>query len=113
MINPNTPVIIGVAQIEQRITDPLLVQEPIEMMVDAVRQAALDSVNADLLREVESVRVIRGVWRYKHPAGYVAAKIGVPDAETVGSPYGGNMVQSVVNQSALDILRGSRSHLRA
>ena len=109
MINPNTPVIIGVAQIEQRITDPLLGQEPIDMMVDAVRQAAVDSGNAGLLAEVESVRVIRGVWRYKHPAGYVAAKIGVPGVETVGSPYGGNMVQSVVNQSALDILRGDKS----
>ena len=110
MINPNTPVIIGVAQIEQRVTEPLLGQEPIDMMVDAVRKAAVDSGgHSGLLAAVESVRVIRGVWRYKHPAGYVAAKIGAPNAETAGSPYGGNMVQSVVNQSALDILNGHKS----
>jgi len=110
MINPNTPVIIGVAQIEQRVTEPLLGQEPIDMMVDAVRKAAADSGgHSGLLAAVESVRVIRGVWRYKHPAGYVAAKIGAPNAETAGSPYGGNMVQSVVNQSALDILNGHKS----
>ena len=109
MMNPNTPVIIGVAQVEQRLTDPLTGQQPIDMMVDAVRMAARDSGNEDLLAGVESVRVIRGVWRYTQPAGYVAEKIGVPDAETVGSCYGGNMVQTVVNQSALDILNGDKS----
>ena len=57
------------------------------------------------------MRVIRGVWRYKQPAGFVAAAIGAPNAETVGSVYGGNMVQSVVNQSALDILHGDKSLL--
>jgi acetyl-CoA C-acetyltransferase len=109
MMNPNTPVIIGVAQVEQRLTDPLAGQEPIDMMVDAVRLAARDTGNEDLLTAIESVRVIRGVWRYKQPAAYVAEKIGVPKAETVGSCYGGNMVQTVVNQSALDILNGDKS----
>ncbi|MFT7132326.1 MAG: acetyl-CoA C-acetyltransferase [Cyclobacteriaceae bacterium] len=109
MMNPNTPVIIGVAQVEQRPADPLAGQQPIDMMVDAVRQAARDTGNEGLLAAVESVRVIRGIWRYKQPAGYVAEKIGVPDAETVGSCFGGNMVQTVVNQSALDILNGDKS----
>ena len=111
MINPNTPVIIGVAQVEQRLTDVLAGKEPVQMMVDAVRLAAEDTGNVGLLSQVESVRVIRGVWRYKQPAGFVATAIGAPNAETVGSVYGGNMVQSVVNQSALDILRGDKSLL--
>ncbi len=105
MSNPRTPVIVGIDQILQRIQDPLDGKEPIDMMVDAVRGAAADT-GADLLGDVTSVRVIRGVWRYKQPAGYVAEKIGVPDAETMGTPFGGNMVQSVVNQTALDILGG-------
>lgn len=105
MSNPHTPVIIGVSQILQRIEDPLEGSEPIDMMVDAVRDAGADTGQA-LLGDVTSVRVIRGVWRYKQPAGYVAEKIGVPNAETVGTPFGGNMVQSVVNETALDILSG-------
>lgn len=107
MSNPNTPVIVGVSQILQRLDDPLSGAEPVDMMVEAVRQAAADA-GVDTTG-VESVRVIRGVWRYKQPAGYVAEKIGVPNAETVGTPFGGNMVQSVVNRSAEEILAGERS----
>ena len=106
MANPNTPVIVGVAQTEQRVDDPLTGLEPIDMMVDAVRQAASDAECPELLAKVDSVRVIRGVWRYKQPARYVAEQIGVPGAETVGTPFGGNMVQSTVNETALDILSG-------
>ncbi|XOV87687.1 MAG: acetyl-CoA acetyltransferase [Pseudomonadota bacterium] len=109
MVSETTPVIIGVSQLLQRVADPLSGKEPIDMMVDAVRAAAQDTTNPNLLAEVGSVRVIRGVWRYKQPAGYVAAKIGVPGAETVGTPFGGNMVQSVVNQTALDISAGRQN----
>lgn len=108
-MNPNTPVIIGVGQILQRISDPLESKEPIDLMVDAVRQAAEDAGNPALLSDVESVRVVRGIWRYRQPAGYVAAKIGSPQAETVGTCYGGNMVQSTLNASARDIASGEKS----
>lgn len=109
MANPATPVIVGIAQVEQRVSDPLDGIEPIDMMVNAVRDAALDAECPGLLSKVESVRVIRGVWHYKQPARYVAEQIGAPTAETVGTPFGGNMVQSVVNQSALEILAGKMS----
>ena len=36
----------------------------------------------------------------------MAQAIGSPNAETVLSPYGGNFVQTVLNQSALDIQSG-------
>jgi acetyl-CoA C-acetyltransferase len=100
---------IGIAQLQQRITDPSAGDEPIDMMVNAVRQAAVDAGNPALLESVDSVRVIRGVWRYKQPAGYVAEEIGSPGAERFGTPFGGNSVQSAVNQSALDILNGAHS----
>lgn len=109
MTNPNTPVIIGVSQLEQRLTDPLLGKEPIDSMVEAVRAAAEDAGNTGLVKDIESIRVIRGIWRYKQPASYVAEKLGLTNVETVGTPFGGNMVQSVVNQSALEILSGTRS----
>jgi len=106
MQNPNTPVIIGVAQILQRLTDPLKGKEVIDLMVDAVNKAAVDAGNPKLVSEVDSLRVIRGVWRYKQPAAYVAEKLGLKNIETVGTPFGGNYVQSVLNESARDILAG-------
>lgn len=109
MPNPQAPVIVGIAQLEQRVEDPRAGLEPVDMMVEAVRRAARDTTNDAILGEAQSVRVIRGIWRYKQPAGYVARQIGVPDAETVGTPFGGNMVQAVVDESAREILAGEKS----
>lgn len=113
-VNPNTPVIVGVAQLQQRLQDPVAGKEPLLMMLDAVRGAAADAVGskdgaANLLAAVDSVRVVRGIWRYRNPAGYLAEQCGVPGAETVGTCFGGNMVQSLVNQTALDILAGKNA----
>ncbi len=108
-MNPNTPVVIGVGQVLQRVSDPLEGEEPVDLMVSAALKAAADAGNADLLAGVDSVRVIRGAWRYKHPAGYVAETIGAPQAETVGTCFGGNMVQSTINESAKNILSGDNS----
>ncbi len=108
-MNPDTPVIVGIAQYLQRETDPRISLEPLDMMLEAIEAAALDAGSRRLLSAVDSVRVIRGLWRYEQPAGYLAGKIGSPGAERFGTPFGGNAVQSTVNQSALEILRGEKS----
>ncbi len=99
-MNPNTPVIVGIAQILQRTTDPLIGDEPIDMMINAIKDAARDAENETLLKQIESVRVVRGIWRYKQPAAYIAEQIGCAGAETIGTPFGGNSVQSLLNMSA-------------
>lgn len=110
MSDPNTPVLVGVSQFLQRVSDPLEGLEPVDMMVKASEMAAEDAGSASrLLGQIESVRVIKGLWRYQNPGNYVREKIGAPGAETVGSVFGGNMVQSMVNQSAVEILNGDRS----
>lgn len=103
-----TPVLVGAAQLNQRIEDPAAGREPVELMIDAVRQAAEDAGAPALLEQADSVRVIRGVWPYQNPARAVAEAVGSPRAETALTPYGGNFVQTVVNQTALDIQRGDR-----
>lgn len=103
-----TPILVGAAQLEQRIDDPATAREPIELMIDAVRLAAEDAGAPGLLEKAASVRVIRGIWSYQNPARAVAEAVGCPAAETALTPYGGNFVQTVVNQSALDIQRGDR-----
>lgn len=104
----HTPVLVGVAQLNQRIDDPTTGKEPFELMIDAVRRAAEDTGAPGLLAGVGSVRVIRGIWPYGNPAKAVAEAIGCPGAETAMSQYGGNFVQTVVNQTALDIQRGTQ-----
>ena len=97
------PVLVGISQLEQRVADPAQAKEPLALMIDAVRAAAADAGSNSLLNHATSVRVIRGIWPYKDPARIVAQAVGVPNAETALTPYGGNYVQSTVNQSALDI----------
>lgn len=108
MSNPHSPVLIGVGQIEQRLDDPTAGLEPTEMMVLASERAAEDAAATFLLTQVDSVRVIRGAWPYGNPAKFVAEKIGARSAQTVGTPFGGNMVQFTVNQTAREILAGDR-----
>ena len=101
----HTPVLVGISHLEQRFTDFESAKEPVQLMIEAVNAAAEDAGSKALL-EAGSVRVIRGIWPYQDPARAVAQAIGSPNAETVLSPYGGNFVQSVLNQSALDIQSG-------
>lgn len=109
-MNQTDPVLIGVAQLQQREADPAagVGEEPLDLMIAAVRQAAADADAPALLQQVDSVRVIRGMWPYRNPAKVVAEAIGSANAETGISCWGGNSVQSVLNESALEIQRGER-----
>jgi acetyl-CoA C-acetyltransferase len=101
-----TPILVGISHLEQRSDDPRDAREPIDLMIQAVREAAADTGSTEIL-EAGSVRVIRGNWPYQNPARAVADAVGCPNAETVLAPYGGNFVQTTVNQSALDIQAGT------
>jgi len=102
------PVLVGVSQLEQRIDDPLAAREPLDLMIDAVRLAALDAGAPSLLDEASSFRVTRGMWPYKDPARVIADAVGNPGAETGITTWGGNSVQSVFTESAHEIRRGER-----
>lgn len=108
----NTPIIVGIAHVEQRITELGITEleeakEPLDLMLDATRAAAQDAgLN---LETVSSVRVVRGLWPYENPAKAVADAIGAPNAHTALTQFGGNFVQTTVNQTALDIQRGEQS----
>ena len=104
-MNPRTPVVVGVGQVLNRSKDLDDAIEPIQMMLKALYRAEEDS-GARLLDQVGSVRVIRGVWDYGNPAGFIAERIASPNSETMGTLFGGNQVQAVLNRSCLDILSG-------
>ena len=106
MVNPNTPVLIGISQLKHQIESLDDTLEPLKMMLQAVEMARKDTGVAGLLSQVQSVRVIRGAWSYDNPAHHIAEQIGAVNAQTVGTMYGGNFVQTVVNDSAASILAG-------
>ncbi|MEJ2130588.1 MAG: hypothetical protein P8Y95_02960, partial [Gammaproteobacteria bacterium] len=101
------PVLVGVAQIEQRIHEAGEGKEPLALMIDAVKRAAEDAGSRALLNAATSVRVIRGVWPYQNPAKGVAEALGLEGVETGLTPFGGNFVQTVLSRSALDIQAGA------
>jgi acetyl-CoA C-acetyltransferase len=103
-----TPILVGVAQVEQRVDDPSAAKEPLDLMVEAVKAAAEDCGNPNILKEADSVRVIRGIWGYGNPARTVAARIGADGAETGMTSLGGNYVQAMTNRSFLDIQSGKQ-----
>ena len=103
----NTPILVGVAQLEQRLDDWREHKEPLELMFNALQAAARDCSNPDVLKKASSVRVVRGVWPYSNPAGVLKQQLNLSHAETAITQFGGNFVQTLVNQSALDIQSGT------
>ena len=99
------PIIVGVGQFLNRSRDLGDAVEPIEMMLDCLRTAEEDS-KSRLLCQVDSIRVIRGIWGYGNPARYLSEAVGCGKAETIGTLFGGNQVQAVINRSCLDIQSG-------
>ena len=97
------PVIVGVAQVSQREDEPLVARSPLDLMVDAVSQAALDSGNPKILKSIDSVRVVRGMWGYQNPAQCIADELDLSKIETGLTSLGGKYVQTLANQSFLDI----------
>jgi len=100
------PVVVGVAQVEQRIDDPSAAREPLALMEDALRAAAEDAGGRELLSRADALYVIRGIWPYRNPAAVLAERLGNSACTTFGTPFGGNVVQSSVHHAALRIARG-------
>ncbi len=103
-----TPVLVGIAQVLQRVDDPAEARPPIDLMIEAVDRALTDAGPGGLRRRIDSVRAMKGVWGYRNPALRVAEALGLDGVETGLSVVSGNQVQAVLNQSALDIQAGRR-----
>ncbi|MET3859307.1 acetyl-CoA C-acetyltransferase [Dietzia sp. 2505] len=103
MLDPSTPVIIGVGQIVRRDPDPATAAEPAVMSVEALEAAAADTgAEGPLLARADLVYAVPSAsWTYPDQAGFVAEAVGAEFAETVQtSPYGGDGAQLAVNDAA-------------
>ena len=105
-MSEQTPVIVGVAQNEQRLSNWEDHKEPLELMHAALCAAAEDSGNPQILDAASAIRVVRGKWPYTNPAGVLRDQLGLSGAETAVTQFGGNYVQTIINQTALDIQAG-------
>ncbi|HVM06842.1 MAG TPA: acetyl-CoA acetyltransferase [Acidimicrobiales bacterium] len=108
-LDPRTPVLVGVGQHQRKPQGSVVdLPSPVEMMEEACRLAGTDSGSGDrLLREAQSVQVVDTMsWRVTNPAAVLARHIGASPKETVSTAVGGNTPQTLVNESALAILRG-------
>lgn len=106
-IDPRTPVVIGVGQVnvDEDAVDVEL--EPVDQIERAARLAAEDAGAPNLLPHIDAVRIVAIMsWRYRNPGALVAERIGATEATTEVSPLGGNSPQMLVNRTALDIAAG-------
>ncbi|WP_059019154.1 acetyl-CoA acetyltransferase [Mycobacterium sp. M26] len=100
-LDPRTPVIVGVGQVNER--EDSADVEPVDLMAAAAREAA----DPRVLQAVDAIRVVNLLsWRYRDPGLLLGARIGAPNASTYYTGVGGNTPQSLVNQACLDIQAG-------
>jgi acetyl-CoA C-acetyltransferase len=100
-LDPRTPVIVGVGQVNQRDESPEV--QPVDLMAAAAREAA----DPRVLHAIDSIRVVNLLsWRYRDPGLLLGEQIGARDATTRYSGIGGNTPQSLANQACLDIQQG-------
>jgi acetyl-CoA C-acetyltransferase len=112
-LDPRTPVIVGVGQLTRHPGGgdgswALTAPEPVDMMAEALRQAARDSgAGADLLARAQRIAVVRLMcWSYSNPALLLAERLGAAPADLVLSGTGGNTPQALVHEAAADIAAG-------
>ncbi len=99
-LDPRTPVLVGVGQVNDRTDDAEL--EPVDLMAAAARDAA----DPRVLQAVDAIRVVNLLsWRYRDPGLLLGARIGARSPATYYTGVGGNTPQSLVNQACLDIQR--------
>ena len=68
----NTPVLVGVAAIQQKFEHCAEGLEPVALMVEALRLAAADAGEPGLLEMVDEILVPKGIWEYSDPARLIA-----------------------------------------
>ena len=102
------PVLVGAGQVRQRAEDPMQADEPLLLMAAAAERAAEDACCGDLLREVQSIRVPKGLWDYANPGAWLAERFGANRPETELAVISGTTVLKLVSEAAAAIQSGER-----
>jgi len=107
-LDPRTPVVVAVGQVDQHVDDPTLALEPTALLAEAARRAEADSGSDRLLASIDTLAVIRILsWRYRDPAALVAAELGLSPRRTIETDDGGNYPQTLLNRACREIQAGT------
>ncbi len=104
-IDPRTPVLVGVAAIQERPDDPATAREPLDLMEHALRAAAEDAGAPALLEAVDAIWSTRGFWAYSDPGRILAERFGAPRVKTIVAEIG-VMQSTVLGRAAAAIASG-------
>ena len=105
-LDPRTPVLIGAGQFLNKATGLDDALDASSLMAEAIKAAATDAGLSEVPNP-DSLRVVGLLcWNYGDPAFVVAERLGLTPRQTAVSTMGGNSPQTLVNTTALQILRG-------
>lgn len=109
MVDPRTPVIVGVAQRLQHTDDLGSARPPLDLLADAARGAATDAGTGErLLTALDTVGVVEIVsWRTPDPGASLAARLGAEAPTTITTATGGSAPQELLETVAGRIVRGA------
>jgi len=109
-LDPRTPVVIGGGQLNQRVDRGEPALEPVDLLAEALRKAAVDTGAPDphaVLAAADTIAVVNIIsWRYRDPGSLVATRIGAQPKRTWYTVASGNAPQSLLNRAAQDIRDG-------
>ena len=95
-LDPRTPVIVGVAQVTDRVQDPTMARTAVELMIDACRSAGIDAAGCGTAVRVDVVAVVGGIWSYRDPGRQVADALGASNAPTLLTGLSGTSPQRLL-----------------
>jgi acetyl-CoA C-acetyltransferase len=102
---PNTPVLVGVAAVQQKMEDFRQALEPVALMERALRDAAADAGSDELLARADEILVPNSLWAYRDPARILADRFGAASATTLLADFG-ILQQSLIDRACQRILAG-------
>ena len=102
---PETPVLVGVAAVQQKIADFHQALEPVALMERALRDAALDAGSSALLARADEILVPKGIWGYGDPGRLLAGAVAAPQAVTVLGEIGVSQ-QTLISRACQRIASG-------
>lgn len=105
----NTPVLVGVAAINQKEADFRAAAEPLQLMEQALRAAATDAGCEALLAQADEVYVPKSLWGYTDPGRLLAQRLGADSASTLLAEFG-ILQQSLITRACERIVSGE-SHV--
>jgi len=87
-MDPNTPILVGVAAFQQKNADFREALEPLAIMERSLRDAAADAGAPSLLARADEILVPKGIWSYSDPGRLLAASLGANSARSVLAEIG-------------------------